>query len=162
MRTLSFVALLFVATAASAETQTMTDPGSRALAKMLDGHSLICGSTESPSREQKGFFPLTVSAKKLGRGNVELSVATADPTVGFGFGGEEFDPVDHEGNIFVIACGDDGRRYLQFDAFKLNGALGESSCGRQGYADGEITGLVYEIWDPGAQSAEAVECCISP
>src|SRR5262245_39205724 len=72
------------------------DPGSAQLAQMLAGYALVCGPSkkEEAAQEEKGFFPLTIRASDQGSAGTLLEVKTDDPKVGFGFGGDEFDPVE--------------------------------------------------------------------
>lgn len=155
--TLVFCIVTMTGFIASAETQIMHDSGSAALAKALGGRKVICGPS-AKSTQEKGFFPLTVSATDLGQGKTQLSVTTSDPKVGFGFGGTEFDATEISENWVHISCGDDGRRYLFIQNLDRADGCDEKNLAK-GVVRGDSAGLLSEIWDAGTITSEGVQCC---
>jgi hypothetical protein len=138
--------------------QLMTDPGSAKLATLLGGHTLICGPADGTDKtEEKGFYPFTVSAVPKD-GQTLLSVVTADPNVGFGFGGSAYDPVEITDRWAIISQGDDGRRHLFVEL--PSDSAPDPKCGANGVVDGDLAGVVSEIWDAGHITSRGVQCCL--
>jgi hypothetical protein len=152
---------------ARADSQEMSDPGSRRLARMLKGHTLVCGPVDAKrSKQEKGFYPVTVTATEKEDGNVTLAVETGKKGLAFGMGGSELDPVETTPSWVIVSSGDDGRRYIQFNTITRDELKPEhgNTCDEEQIKkheyDGQTTGLIYEIWDAGNSGAESVICCL--
>lgn len=165
MKNLMMVSLLALSVSSFAETMKheMTDAGSKKLATILKGKTLVCVPSEKAGykQEAKGFYPVKISAETK-KNKTFVTIATAAKDVQFGFGGDELTDVEVSKSWAHLSVGDDGRREFMFQHYEGFADPGESECyvGRDGEYSGGIAGLNSTIWDAGTISSHGIQCCL--
>jgi hypothetical protein len=140
-----------------------------ALARGLNHAILHCNALEAKNAtgEEPGFFPLSISATRKADGNVTFAIETADPKAGFSYGGDDLTEFEMTSQWFIVSVGDDGRRHLflnrefMADVAKRNAELAcerDDATGKP-VSNGEITGIITEIWDAGTMHSMPINCC---
>ena len=140
-----------------------TDADAQQLIELLDGHTLVCTPSDKKDYklEEKNFYPIKISAVSAEK-TIKISIATGDPKVRFGFGGDDLTDVEVSASWLHLSVGDDGRREFMV---QLRGKLTkDDACykdknGKVDFESGNIPGLNSTIWDAGTIAAHGIACC---